>query len=64
MMDVSKADDEQEEEEEQEDDEDDETTEDTVLQTSQMTCPVDDADQNMVTLADGTQVSERGTYYY
>jgi len=60
-MDASKNEEEQDEDEHEEDEEDEEGEEDTadqtVLQTSQIGCSVDDPDQNMVTLSDGTQVN-------
>ena len=58
-MDASKTEEEQDDEEQEDDEEgEDDTADDTVLQTSQLACSIADSGQteNMVTLADGTQV--------
>lgn len=58
MMDASKTEEEPEDDDQDDDEEGDDSADQTVLQTSQIACGVDDPDQNLVTLADGTQVSD------
>lgn len=57
MIDTKEEPEEEEAEDDDADDDQDDTADETVLQTSQMACSIAEDNENMVTLADGTQVS-------